>query len=151
MVESWALCSKQEGKLTTTMLCMKIHNKLDFVLVNFNMCDKCLLSCATFEKASLIARFMRPTWGPPGADRSQVGPMLAPWILLSGIFYTMDLSISVMSIASDHFYLYTTCRFVSFIHFIPEQKKCYNEIKRLAKIILGWTVPLTTLVPDSPD
>ena len=24
------------------------------------------------------------TWGPPGADRTQVGPMLAPWILLSG-------------------------------------------------------------------
>ena len=31
-----------------------------------------------------IARFMGPTWGPSGADRTQVGPMLAPWILLSG-------------------------------------------------------------------
>ena len=31
-----------------------------------------------------IARFMRPTWGPSGADRSQVHPMLAPWTLLSG-------------------------------------------------------------------
>ena len=30
-----------------------------------------------------IARFMGPTWGPSGADRTQVGPMLAPWILLS--------------------------------------------------------------------
>ena len=35
---------------------------------------------------SLITRFMGPTWGPPGADRIQVGPMLAPWILLSGCF-----------------------------------------------------------------
>ena len=26
---------------------------------------------------SLIARFMGPTWGPSGADRTQVGPMLA--------------------------------------------------------------------------
>ena len=34
---------------------------------------------------SLIARFMRPTRGPSGADRTQVGPMLAPWTLLSGI------------------------------------------------------------------
>ena len=34
---------------------------------------------------SLIARFMGPTWGPPGADRTQVGPMLAPWTLLSGL------------------------------------------------------------------
>ena len=25
-----------------------------------------------------------PTWGPSGADRAQVGPMLAPWTLLSG-------------------------------------------------------------------
>ena len=29
-------------------------------------------------------RVMGPTWGPSGADRTQVGPMLAPWILLSG-------------------------------------------------------------------
>ena len=34
--------------------------------------------------STLIARFMGPTWGPSGADRTQVGPMLAPWTLLSG-------------------------------------------------------------------
>ena len=33
---------------------------------------------------TLIARFMGPTWGPPGSCRSQMGPMLAPWALLSG-------------------------------------------------------------------
>ena len=27
---------------------------------------------------------MGPTWGPSEADRTQVGPMLAPWTLLSG-------------------------------------------------------------------
>ena len=32
----------------------------------------------------LIARFMGTTWGPSGANRTQVGPMLAPWTLLSG-------------------------------------------------------------------
>ena len=32
----------------------------------------------------LIAWFMGPTWGPPGADGTQVGPMLATWTLLSG-------------------------------------------------------------------
>ena len=31
------------------------------------------------------ARFMGPTWDPPGSCRPQMGPMLAPWILLSGI------------------------------------------------------------------
>ena len=31
-----------------------------------------------------IAKFMGPTWGPSGADRTQVCPMLVPWTLLSG-------------------------------------------------------------------
>ena len=31
-----------------------------------------------------IAKFMGPTWGPPGSCRSQMGHMLAPWTLLSG-------------------------------------------------------------------
>ena len=39
----------------------------------------------TPNNTSLIARFMGPTWGPSGPDRTQVGPMLAPWILLSEI------------------------------------------------------------------
>ena len=33
---------------------------------------------------SLITRYMGPTWDPSGGDRTQVGPMLAPWTLLSG-------------------------------------------------------------------
>ena len=34
---------------------------------------------------SQIAKFMGPTWGPPGPCRPQMGPMLAPWNLLSGL------------------------------------------------------------------
>ena len=37
-----------------------------------------------FSGVTLISRFMGPTWGPSGAKRTQVGPMLAPWTLLSG-------------------------------------------------------------------
>ena len=37
-----------------------------------------------FYWGSLTARFMGSTWGPSGADRTQVGPMLALWTLLSG-------------------------------------------------------------------
>ena len=33
---------------------------------------------------SQIAKFMGPTWGPPGSCRPQMGPMLVPWTLLSG-------------------------------------------------------------------
>ena len=36
-----------------------------------------------YGMVTLIARFMGQTWGPSGADRTQVGPMLAPWTLLS--------------------------------------------------------------------
>ena len=36
-----------------------------------------------------IARFM-PTWDPPGSCRPQMGPMLAPWTLLSGITIEWD-------------------------------------------------------------
>ena len=32
------------------------------------------------------SKFMGPTWGPSGAGRTQVGPMLVPWTLLSGYF-----------------------------------------------------------------
>ena len=39
---------------------------------------------------TLIARFMGPTWGPSGADRTQVGPMLAPWTLLSGLGFPRE-------------------------------------------------------------
>ena len=34
--------------------------------------------------ASQTAKFMGPTWVPPGSCRPQMGPMLAPWTLLSG-------------------------------------------------------------------
>ena len=38
----------------------------------------------TSSAATQIAKFMGPTWGPPGTWWPQVGPMWAPWILLSG-------------------------------------------------------------------
>ena len=41
-------------------------------------------SCFVREAvSSQIARFMGPTWGPPGSCRPQVGPMFTTWTLLS--------------------------------------------------------------------
>ena len=37
-----------------------------------------------------IAKFTGPTWGLPGSCRPQMGPMWAPWTLLSGKFYTVS-------------------------------------------------------------
>ena len=44
-----------------------------------SICLPC--SCLIYSQ---IANFMGPTWGPPGPCRPQMGPMLAPWNLLSG-------------------------------------------------------------------
>ena len=38
-----------------------------------------------WQWATLIAKFLGPTWGPSGADRTQVGPMFAPGTVLSGL------------------------------------------------------------------
>ena len=59
------------------------------------MCDartskqhSCSLSGDAISKSKgypdTVTRFMGPTWGPSGTDRTQVGPILAPRTLLSG-------------------------------------------------------------------
>ena len=40
-------------------------------------------------ETTLIAKFIGPAWGPSVADRTQVGPILAPWTLLSGYLYVV--------------------------------------------------------------
>ena len=48
-----------------------------------------------WQKRSQVARFMGPTWGPPGDDRTQVGPMLAPWTVLLGVSIPVQVSLAV--------------------------------------------------------
>ena len=45
---------------------------------------------AMLWEGSQIAKFMGPTWDPPGSCRPQIGPMLAPWTLLSGIVWEYE-------------------------------------------------------------
>ena len=57
-------------------------------LLNFyQIIQKKETTAAIIQLASLTAIFMVPRWGPAGADRTQVGPMLVPWTLLSGLSY----------------------------------------------------------------
>ena len=44
----------------------------------------------------LIARFMWPTWGPPGADRTQVGPRWVTWKVLSGTCSQCEFRVSMI-------------------------------------------------------
>ena len=63
-------------------------NSLLYLHVVTKLCSNFNGGVANFSQwnilPTLIARFMGPTWDPAGADRAQVGPMLAPWTLLSG-------------------------------------------------------------------
>ena len=51
---------------------------------------------------SQIAKFMGPAWGPPGSYRPQLGPMLAPWTLPSGLLMHMCHPASVL----EHFWVH---------------------------------------------
>ena len=44
--------------------------------------QKCLRAL-NLQYASQIAKFMGPTWGPPWSCQPQMGPVMAPWTLLS--------------------------------------------------------------------
>ena len=48
--------------------------RIDDVPLRLDYYSECHSKCMHTQ----IARFMGPTWGPPGNDRAQVGPMLAP-------------------------------------------------------------------------
>ena len=47
---------------------------------------------------SQIAKYTGPTWGPPGSCRPQMGPMSAPWTLLSGLPSVASSRLSIASI-----------------------------------------------------
>ena len=75
-------------KMATTLFCSQYINSLgseksDFYLsVLFpNTCISIFLD--SNMHSTQIAKFMGPTWGPPGSCRPQMGPMLAPWTLPS--------------------------------------------------------------------
>ena len=52
---------------------------------------------------SQVAKFMGPTWGPPGSCRPQVGPMLTPWTLLSAIALLPDIWLGFCSVVPGHY------------------------------------------------
>ena len=60
----------------------KLHFDVKFSSINMSIC------LSKFSKSTIPdSKVHGPKWGPSGADRTQVGPMLAPWTLLSGMFW----------------------------------------------------------------
>ena len=66
---------------------MKIWKKITCLWFNYFLH---LVHSPFFKSMAQIAKFMGPTWGPPGSCRPQMGPMLAPWTLLSEGFATTN-------------------------------------------------------------
>ena len=66
---------------------------------------------------SLIARFLGPTWDPFGAGRTQVGPMLTPWTLLSGCFIYYQRRVA------NYFFVFTLISVAEFYNFKPTTTK----------------------------
>ena len=60
-----------------------------------------------------IAKFMGPTWGPPGSCRPQMDPMLAPWTLLSGQFQVVRSVPCVRSLSLVTYMFYTRMALIS--------------------------------------
>ena len=76
------ICIFQEGH-HNNMMNMSYSNQSNHVRYAWHLTRSFIQAlCFTY---SLIAWFMGPTWGPSGSDRTQVGPMLAPRTLLSGL------------------------------------------------------------------
>ena len=70
------------GKMTNDVFERNLFN-VNWLITITSLCTLSL-GLWLVRSIALIAMFMGPTWGPSGADRTQVSPMLAPWTLLSG-------------------------------------------------------------------
>ena len=69
-----------------TMTIKWSHLYLDILLIGQTLLhlNSMLYNKVVGRVYTQIAKFMGPTWGPPGSCRPQIGPMSAPWTLLSG-------------------------------------------------------------------
>ena len=65
-----------------------IHIQLGIIFMWYNKIHS--IQICSWSRTSQIAKFMGPTWGPPGSCRPQMGPMLAPRTLLSGMHQSLN-------------------------------------------------------------
>ena len=81
------------------MVKMVAHKTYRITALNFKYDRLCGLNYVIISLAgvflheiswSQIAKFMGPTWGPPGSCRPQMGPMLAQWTCYQGSTFTLS-------------------------------------------------------------
>ena len=84
-------CVEEMSQIAETIGSTSIKHRLDMDLtlsIWINVRWTSMQLSLLFGMYTQIAKFMGPTWGPPGSLRPHMGPMLAPWTLLSG--YTIS-------------------------------------------------------------
>ena len=111
------------------------------------------------DGASLIARFMGPTWGPSRADRTQVGPMLAPWNLQSGMYFSFSTKTWVELWSCRHF-VDTSERLRQSIYRVSsnmldvrntwKHATPFDNVSRTLLIVLRLGAPLLTWIDLNP-
>ena len=105
---------------------------------------------------SLIAKIMGPTWGPPGADRTQVGSMLAPWTLLFGMFcsftYLSDVRMEAEKQMMNRLFVFLLSWILCFgivsnydvcVNFIVTKMRYYKRhtyFMNIIRIVIHWLV-----------
>ena len=72
-------------QLWAIKLCKVTSTNIRFYMYIKNVFVTTLEDNHSVYKSCLTARFMGPTWSPSRADRTQMGPMLAPWNFLFGL------------------------------------------------------------------
>ena len=91
--QSISVCSMNDMKYASWQLhwepYMTLSSMIQTALMYLLYSVQCSMTFHTLlqwlkQNTTSLARFVGPTLGPSGADRTQVGPMLVPWTLLSG-------------------------------------------------------------------
>ena len=104
-----------------------------------------------------IARFMGPTWGLSGADRTQMGPVLTPWTLLSGHVHNFQATNQIgpfryfpLNRQSTNYFLDATLIFDWLYIKVPSVDFWISDIPVLAKVPFR-SLPSHWYVTESPQ
>ena len=92
---------------------IKLQLKYTGSLVNLGL--TCVVKSGksrNFYPTSQIAKLMGQTWGPPGSCRPQMGPMLAPWTLLSGLFICLNIQDGDKSCLTFYYFVNKVCSYL---------------------------------------
>ena len=97
----------------------------------------CLTSLLRSSRQSLRAKFMGPTWGPSGASRTQVGPMLAHELNYLGCYIVMKYWVYVIQSVMIIIVYYLTTSWGFYIH----SENMWPYYRKLIRITINSSPP----------